>query len=152
MKALIQKMNIMLDSVGKNVLSKNNSKEYEKVVNQQEILEFCEIISDSFQMKIHNELLAKDLDARRKIITKFLNVLKESHEKDLWKSFESDDKKSISEFFDVFKMEEFYIESISVNYPQKVGNKFKLLFDYDNLEKIEDIMIIDRYFYGLMQY
>ncbi len=151
MKALIQKMNIMLDSVGKIVLSKNNSKEYEEVVNQQEILEFCEIISDSFEMKIHNELLEKDLDARRKIITKFLNVLKESYVKDLWKSFMLDNKESIKKFFDMFEVEEFEIVSISTNYPQKVENKFKLLFDYDNLKRMEDIMIIDKYFYRLMQ-
>lgn len=151
MKDLIQKMNIMLDSVGKNVLSKNNSKEYEEVVNQQEILEFCEMISKDFFMEIHNESLTKDLDARRKIITKFLNVLKESHVKDLWKGFISDNTQNIKKIFDMFEVEDFDIVRISDGYPKMVGNKFKLLFDYDNLKKIEDIMIIDKYFYRLTQ-
>lgn len=42
MKDLIQKMNIMLDSVGKNILSNM----YDEVINRQNILLFCESLSE----------------------------------------------------------------------------------------------------------
>ena len=149
MKALIQKMSIMLDSVGKNVLSKEGPEEYENVVNQQEILEFCDMISDGFEMKIKNESSVKDADARKRIVTEFLNILKETHEKNLWVDFESKDTEKIMKFFGIFDKEEFSIESIIAIYLQKVGNMYKLLYDNSNITKMADIMISDKYFYKL---
>lgn len=66
MKILIQKMDIMLDSVGKYVLSKDNPDEYKSVVNKQKILSFCIIVSRSFTMMLRTEEDVQDKAERKK--------------------------------------------------------------------------------------
>ena len=57
MKALIQKINIMLNSVGENVFLKGNSKKYDEVINQQEILAFCGEVRQKIKIRVGIGLL-----------------------------------------------------------------------------------------------
>lgn len=79
MKALIQKMNIMLDSVGKNVLLKDAPDEYKDVINKQEILEFCNSLIETFEWE-RNELNSY-LDKPQDFIMRLLETLLELNEK-----------------------------------------------------------------------
>lgn len=151
MKNLIQKMDVMLDRVGKNVLSKENSKEYEDVVNQQEIIGFCNIVSEDFDMIVIDDSFKKDENnARKNVVKEFLELLKETHQKELWEDFESEDSDIVAEFFDLFQKDEFYIESIVVDYLKDVGDKYKLLNDEDSFQKIVDLMSEYKYFDNLV--
>lgn len=103
MKNLIQKMDIMLNSVGKNVLSKENPEEYTNVVNQQEILSFCNNLVECVNIKtLGNEL--NDIEDREELIAKLLNFLKQSHNR-------------ISEDIDLLmkQLQCFHVKSISMN-------------------------------------
>lgn len=150
LKELIQKMDIMLDSVGKNVLSKENPEEYESVVNQQEIISLCRIISEAFEIKLKDESCIKDLNAREKIVMEFLNILKDTHKKGLWTVFESEDSRKCKEFFNLFDKEQFWVESIMVDYLDSIGEKYKLLYEEGNIKKIARQMIKDKYFDRLL--
>ena len=151
MKTLIQKMDIMLDNVGKNVLSKENPKEYEKVINQQEITEFCNIVSEDFSIIVTDaSFKIDDFNACRNIVIEFLKLLKETHQKELWTEFESKDYDRVEKFFDLFNKDSFIVESIRMNYPQKIGDKSKLLNDDDSFQKIVDLMSVYEYFNKLV--
>ena len=147
MKILIQKMDIMLDSVGKNVLSKENSKEYENVINQQEIIEFCNIVSKDFDMVVRDDSFKKnEFNARKNIIIEFLKILKETHQKELWIAFESGDFDICEKIFGLFEKDDFYIDGIEEYYLQDIGDKYKLLYDDVSFQKIVDLMSAYKYF------
>lgn len=139
MKALIQKMDIMLDSVGKNVLSKENPKEYQDVINQQEILSVCNIIVNSFQFLIPIDKTI-DKNNRKKIVKKFINLLKKSHIENLWENLSFPDPKNSSDFFEYFEIENFQLVYISDEYIKRVGDKYKLLYDEKNEKQIVDYL------------
>lgn len=73
LQLLIQKMDIMLESVGKNVLSKENPEEYKNVVNQQEVVSFCNDFVETFDFVIYNEINTSK--ERKKFIEILLNFL-----------------------------------------------------------------------------
>lgn len=152
MKDLIQKMDIMLDSVGKNILSKENPADYKNVIIQQDIISFCEVLSDCFYMRIKNrDQTAVDMGLRKNIIKNFVEILKETHQKKLWEDFESDNKEKVINFFCLFDKEDFEIESIAINYIEKIDNKCELLFDDKNMNDIVDMMTRNKYFYRLLE-
>ena len=66
-------MDIMLESVGKNVLSKENPEEYKNVVNQQEVVSFCNDFVETFDFVIYNEINTSK--ERKKFIEILLNFL-----------------------------------------------------------------------------
>lgn len=146
MKALIQKMNIMLDSVGKNVLSKNDPQEYESVVNQQEILEFCRIISEKLRIRVKGYLNLSDVENRKKIIIEFLDALKKIHERGLFKDLSFENRDIMKEISRLFNESNFNLELIVADYNMEMGDKYKLLYDDKNINKIVDIMKSDDYF------
>lgn len=132
MKALIQKMNIMLDSVGKNVLSKNNSKEYEEVVNQQEILSFCNYLVKAVSFTILSHEI-QDVDERREFITKLLNYLEQT-------------KNITVDKLDLLRkqMKSFHVDHIAMD--GDLLNRCDILHSKQNMKKIVEIMLQDNYF------
>lgn len=146
MKELIQKMNIMLDSVGKNILTKDNPDNYESVINQQDILSFCRIISDSFKMVLGDKHSAYNNEKRKNIIKEFLNILKSTHEEDMWNKLLFPQNDNLVKIFGLFEKSDFEIIEIDDEYLNRIGDKYKLLYDNDNMEKIADTMIKDEYF------
>ena len=142
MKTLIQKMDIMLDSVGRNVLSNK----YDEVVNTQEIIAYCKLISDSFDMLIKDGFDIKDINIRKEVITEFLKILKETHIEKMWSDFSSNDREKVRNFFALFNKEKFLIDVISINYPTEAENKSVLLLNKNNMDKIIEVMMEDKYF------
>lgn len=74
LKDLVQQMGIMLNSVGKNVLSKEDPKEYDEVINQQEILSFCNSLTNCFCFYSSSEI--KNKSDKEKAIRIILDALK----------------------------------------------------------------------------
>lgn len=150
MKILIQKMNVMLDSVGKNVLTKDNPQEYENVINQQDIIDFCNIVSEAFDMKVNYLYLEdEDVNIRKELISDFLKILKETHEKNLWIDFDSEEPERVKKFFELFDQHNFVIESIDVLYTQKISDKIYLLNNESSFQKIVNLLATEKYFYRL---
>lgn len=149
MRDLIQKMNIMLDSVGRNVLAKDDPKEYESVIIQQDILSYCQLIEDSFLITLKENFEIQNIEMRRKVISEFLEALKKTHVEEIWSDFLSDNPERVSNFLEIFNKENFYVEFILEGYPEKAKNKYKILLDEKNIEKIIEIMIEDTYFDNL---
>lgn len=132
MKALIRKMDIMLDNVGKNVLSKDNSDKYDEIVNEQEILLFCSRLADDFEFCIHTQITSKE--ERKKIVGIVLNSMKSIHNiedfvTDIWK-----------------KLEKYKIHTIKHNVSANLDNASDMLNNKENYDKIINTMIKDEFF------
>lgn len=135
MKSLIQKMDIMLDSIGKNVLSKEDPKEYESVINQQEVLAFCDAMIENFQLVL-DEYAFYDDEEHKKVLTIILNYFKEEslknniNCKDLEKLLEKNGYKIIS---------------IKLDMNDYFRGFFDLLQNSQKYEKIIEILSKDKY-------
>lgn len=142
MKALIQKMNIMLDRVGKNVLSKDNPEEYDKVINQQEILGFC----DTLVQYVKWERKRKNgLDERKKFISEVLECLLELKERNILNHVT---KERCDEFFNVFYRHKIERPAM-VDFTNDIEGKMDLLSNDQNVATIINTMVKDEYFYQL---
>lgn len=152
MKALIQKMDIMLDSVGKNVL-KENSNEYDEVVSQQEIISFCNSIQELFKIDI-SENVNFDFDNRGEmIITKFLDNLKEVKNMGIFEDilYTNEDR-----WVDMIRIlgndhgfDVYYESSKNKNELKEIYDKIHLLFNDESKKKVIEVMMKDEFFYRL---
>jgi len=150
MKALIQKMNIMLDSVGKNVLSKDNSKEYENVINQQEIISFCNSILKVFLIEIDNDIQFDSDNWSEIIITKFLNKLKEVKNMGIFEDIllKNEDKwiEMVGILSDSHKFSVLFEGSKNKNWLRDIYNKIDLLYNNESMNKVKEVMLKEEYF------
>lgn len=146
MKTLIQKMNVMLDSVGKNVLLKENPNEYEKVINQQEIVSFCNILIESFGLKIEFTDKLKNQTEKEKLIRNFfkaLNEIKGSGIKDI-------NTTEIDRVLIIFDKYDIHITKIT-RYFENVSKKMDILNDEKIADEVVKNMTKDEYFYKLVR-
>ncbi|RFZ77329.1 hypothetical protein DS742_19260 [Lacrimispora amygdalina] len=100
LRLLIGKMNVMLDGVGKKILSNDDSKEYEEVIELQNIITLASQVSEVYDL-IDISLNDK-VDRRRNIIDKLILSTKETIELKLWDNFRDANKEKIKDFFDYF--------------------------------------------------
>lgn len=152
MKDLIQKMSVMLDSVGKNVLSKDNPEEYEEVINQQEILSFCNNIANACSVQVDSSVDTNSYDERKKIISKFLECLREIHVQGIISDKQKDYGEKGDEILDLFINKGFFLKRIWWDYIEKVDSKFDLLLDEKNQNMVIKIMVEDGKFFRVIQY
>lgn len=153
MKTLIQKMNIMLDSVGKNVLSKENPEEYKNVINHQENYMFCDAFVEAFNFR---EKEIKNLyDDREDLIVNLLNCIKEIKRKEIYEDRDFWD----GGFWDIEKRKKLLIILSNYNIPpvaikveefSKVYMYSNLICDDKNREKILEILLNNYYFLRLL--
>ncbi len=146
MKALIQKMDIMLDSVGKNVLSKDNPEEYESVVNQQEILSFCNLLIGSFYLGVESVEEMDDLEERKKIISNFLKALKEIYQLKILEIGEED----IDIVVEILHKYDFAVYRIRDDL-KLICKKMYLLSNETNKAKVIETMSKDEYYNTLIR-
>lgn len=133
MKALIQKMDIMLDNVGKNVLS--NSEEYKTVIDEQKIILFCNYFVDAvrFTFLAIRMFDIDDIDVRIEFITKVLNYLEQT------KNIKEDGLDLLRKQLKVFN-----VESISMDV--NLIDKCDILHNNQNMKKIVKILSQKDYF------
>lgn len=132
MKILIQKMDIMLDSVGKNVLSKESPEEYSRVVNQQEVLSFCDYLVTAVNIKIMSHEI-HDIDERQELILKLLNFLEQT------KNITIDELKLFRK-----QSKSFRVDSIVMD--KTLLDRCDILHNKHNVEKIVEILSQSDYF------
>lgn len=145
MKALIQKMNIMLDSVGKNVLSKNDSKEYEQVIYRQEVVEFCEELAASLTVMLTRESEPESIDERKVIIEKFLRALEEIRENFI--------KKPREKFITILEVMGRYGFGVGTGTrPSFINEKIGQLSDNLIREEVIKTLVQDKYFYKIIDF
>lgn len=150
MKALIQKMSIMLDSVGKNVLSKDDPQEYEDVLNKQEILGFCDALIESFRWD--KDKIGRSLNERKEFITKLLECISKLEEKNILdNSIISESEEKFEEYIDTFYEHGIKMPSVIFSM-DKIEDKIALLSKTQNKNAIIDIMINDEYFNKLIEF
>ena len=136
MKNLIQKMNIMLDSVGKNVLAKEDPEEYDEVISQQIVISFCNTLAETYEMYVLDKI--KSIDQRKKFIIKLLDCLM-----DLEGKFEK-----ITDITDdvINALAEYDIIELKADLSSDLGNKLNILHSDRNRARIIEIMSKDDYF------
>lgn len=149
MKLLIQKMDIMLESVGKNILLKENPEEYNEVINQQNIYKFCDAFVRTFQFrKKEIEELSKN---RKSLITNLMNCIKIIKEEeicnndDFWYGgiYDSEKQRKIIE---IFLNNDIPPVAIKIQEFREVVSKSQLIFNKKNREEILEILLNDKYF------
>lgn len=149
MKSLIQKIDIMLDSVGRNVLLKENPKEYENVINKQEILCFCDSIVQAFCW--NKDEISDSFDERKEFITKLLECLMELNEKDfLDNDIAFKGEKNLLEFFDVFYKHKL-ASPLTILPMYNIKEKIDVLSKSKNRNAIIETMVKDEYFTKLTE-
>lgn len=150
MKTLIQKMDIMLDSVGKNVLSKENPQEYADVLNRQEILGFCDALIEGFRWD--KDRVGQSLDERKEFITKLLECILELSQKNILNnSLIATDNEKFEEFLEVFYKHGLKSPAAIFSI-QRIEEKVGLLSETRNKNAIIDIMMNDEYFNKLIEF
>ncbi|WP_461810848.1 DUF4062 domain-containing protein [Faecalimonas sp.] len=149
MNLLVQKMNLMLDSVGKKILSADNSEEYNNVVEMQSIIETSKKIVDGICI-VGTSWIDTD-DERKDIINKLLDILKESVNTDIWEKLITCDNEKVKEVFEYFKEKGVPIAEISVAMSRDIKSIEKIL---DNQRKRELLLkeLIKDDFYEEMIY
>lgn len=151
MKSLIQKMDIMLDGIGRNVLSKEDPKEYEDVINRQEILEFCDLFIETFHFRLLKVINIAIIAERKKIIEEILNSAMQLNTAD----FIGDENKGYDlavELFGVFDNSNFTLIYLARQSFERLMEKFDLLSDANNFKIIIQFMSESGNFFRLITY
>lgn len=136
MKNLILKMNVMLDGVGKNVLSHSDSDEYQEVVNEQEIISFCNYLVDN--VTIYSGVEITD-EQRRNIVVIILNCLKAA----------ANESAFSSSLFD--ELSEYKVSKVSRSTEAKIIDRCHILNELKNFNKIANIIAQEEYFHKLVR-
>ncbi len=138
MKELIQKMSIMLDSVGKNVLA--NPKEYDEVINQQEIMSFCHGLLEVFQFQPTEPIVSEN--EREKFVKILLNcIIKEE---------DIENKDFLGIVFSECQANGYYLNQIASRELGRIKNGIHLLNEEKNIKKIVEIITKEEYFNKLV--
>ncbi len=138
MKSLIQKIDIMVDSVGKNVLSKEDPEEYKNVINQQEILSFCDVLIKRLKFRCNIENYSSN--RRRGFVLTIIDCLKEIDINNF--------NKIGSQLFNKLNFNGYKVSTIQHNekYNKIVISKLYLVHNEKSVEKIIEIMSMEDYF------
>lgn len=142
MKVLIQKMNIMLNGVGKNML-KESPEEYMNIVNQQEIFEFCDRLIATF--KWDNLDVNRPLEERKEFVTNLLESLLKLNKIDLLDNDKITEDNEFDEFVNVFYEHDISMPSV-IHWMHYIKEKIDLLYDEQNKKAIIDTMLKKEYY------
>ena len=144
MSILIQKMNVMLDSVGKKILSVDNSNEYENVVERQNIIAASKNISRGINLQ---DVSWMDTETeRRKNVSSLLDVLAKALSAGILEKLLSSDSAEIGECFSFFSKEGMPISSIAVNLSKDIKGIDKILMSPNSRKLLEEELIKDEYY------
>lgn len=114
MKVLIGKMDIMLETVGKKILTEENNQEFDAVIKKQEIAFMAYRITSSFNFE---EISEDDKECdRKKFISNFLKVLNESFGAGIWESYVKKGETDILEFSRFFSRRKIYLGYVSLKF------------------------------------
>lgn len=135
MKILIRKMDVMLDTVGKKILTADDSKEYESVIERQKILSLCDDLVNS--LEISEEDYIEETSERTSYIEKLVNALHDSVNTDVWEKYKSDEKDIYYDFYKYFDNKEIDLNCSVV----ELGDRIKKNIDIFENSKLKKILI-----------
>lgn len=142
MNILVQKMNLMLDSVGKKILSADNSKEYENVIEMQNVVSVCQKISREINLEYAS--LQDSYAERKKLIGKFVDALDQSMSEDIWGSLL--DGKNAEKIFKYFKSKNAGIAAISLEFTKNKEDIQKIVKNPKTKELLINELVKDKYY------
>lgn len=134
MNLLVRKMNLMLESMGKKILTENNSDEYDKVVASQRVIQMCNEINEGFTIQYDEE---RD-GTKKKIIEKLLDVLKEALSKNIFKKLRYGEENEIREVVDFFEQRGIIVLMIRHGF-EEYAEEFNDLYSKQKEEMIQEL-------------
>lgn len=144
MSILVHKMNVMLDSVGKKILSTDNPDEYENVVTQQNIIATSKKIAQGISLMGISWLDSEE--KRKENISKLLEVLSESIDADIWDNLLASDSHSTGKFFSFFSQKGISLGAVGLSMPREVRNMKELLSSAKTRDLVEAELVKDEYY------
>ncbi len=138
MKLLIKKMDVMLDTVGKKILTENNSNEYQSVLGRQKIVSFCDSLLKEIRL---SEDEWRDIEeGRADYLDNMLKVFDASLTEDIW----TDD--NVDKFFEYFEENDVWMESCGNDIEELVKSN-RELFEEEPLRKcmVEELVKDENY-------
>lgn len=148
MRSLIQKMDIMLENVGENILKKDDPQRYEHVLQKQDVVAICRTIANCICLGVGEPL--SDLE-RKESLLKLIKALKESISDGIWNKIRSENKEDHKIFFDYFAERNVYLQQITTNFDQKIKDKWELFSDDNNEEMIAEELSKDNYYMEMLK-
>lgn len=135
MQRLMNKMDVMLDTVGKKILTADNPDEYESVLERQKVVAFCADLVSSIQVDTM-DFVEKE-EERREYINNLISTLQDSIKTESWEKYQSEEEDTYMEFFD-------YFESEGINLccsDEILGEKIAKNIDIFESEKLKQILV-----------
>ena len=154
MKRLIKKMDIMLDSVGKNVLTRGDSGEYEDTVNRQDIVSLCDLIVSTFKYTVKSEYKERysDIKWRTELVKTLVQFLKEQYENNGWyENVDGELTKKPVHMLHIFKDKVCSRCEWTPAYTKLTDKLYGLLASKDIMTKVIDALVEDEYFTKLFR-
>lgn len=144
MNILVQKMNLMLDSVGKKILSTDNSKEYENVVEMQNIITASKKIAQDIEL--HETSWFDSQEDRLVIIEKLVNALNKSLTTDIWEKLATGEQENVREFFEYFEANDVELASVSTVFDKNKKYFEKIVNNARTRELLIQELVKDDYY------
>lgn len=122
MNLLVQKMDLMLDSMGKKILTEKDEDEYDKVILSQRLMEICNKISSGFHIR------KKYGGEKDEFIEKFLEAIKEALDTNILEKLYSSDINETKKVIAFFAEKEFDVSMIKQGF-EEYAKEFVDLYD-----------------------
>lgn len=135
MNVLIRKMDVMLDTVGKKILTANNSNEYDSVVERQMVLAFCDDLVNSLEIPINDFI--KEAEERKLYIERLVDALFDSVKTDIWDKYRSDETDVYLSFFEFFNKREINLDCSEETFDGRIKKNINIFND----KKLRQILI-----------
>ena len=132
MQRLMDKMDVMLDTVGKKILTADNSDEYENVLERQKILAVCADLTSQIQLD-EAEYIEEEKD-RQAYVTRMITLLKDSLGADCWDKFKVDKEEVYMQFYDYFDQRNINFCSCDENLDEKIRENI-VVFENEKLKQ-----------------
>ena len=137
----------MLDSVGKKILSTDDSNEYESVVEMQNIITASKKIAQDVDLE--DISMYDSVEEKKMVVEKLVNALEKSLSTEIWEKFASGVKENVRAFFDYFKLQDVKLASVSVAFDKDKKYFEEIVKDSKTKELLVQELIKDDY-YDLM--
>ena len=134
MNLLVRKMNLMLESMGKKILTENNSDEYDKVVTSQRVIQMCNEISGGFIIQYDEE---RD-GTKKEFIEKLLDVLKEALSEKIFQKLRYGKTTEMNEVVMFFNQRGITINMIRQGF-EEYAEEFNDLYSKHKKEMIQEL-------------
>lgn len=134
MNLLARKMNLMLESMGKKILTENNSDEYDKVVMSQRIVQMCNEISAGFSIQ-YDEV--RD-GSKKELIGKLLDTLKDALSNKIFEKLHSRREAEMEEVVIFFEQRGIIINMIRHGFEEH-AEEFNNLYNNQKESMIQEL-------------